>query len=548
MTAGWLRAQRTPLLVIAAYALLLAAWTFGNAPFSVPDEDAHYLRALTLAQGHLVGPRVGYPTPPGASSQRLEQIAWQSQAARLVEVPPGMSPDGFDCNATLPTVSAACIYRNQVAATPKSESDPVGTYPPLAYVLPGLAIHAADDPVSGLLAGRAVAALLCWLLLAVAVALLWSPAQGLVSLTGLLVAFTPTAVFFTGSINPSGLEVVSSVAFIAALVRLGRTTSGHEAPGWVWAAAAVTGCVLALCRQLGPLWIAVDVALVVALVGPRLAWTLARASPRRAAVVTGAVVAALASNRLWEALYGPHVTFSLSPFPHSIRAAAAPWKELVREQIGVFGWLDTRLSWPGYQVFLLLAAVLVLAALVIGTLRQRSVIAAAFGIAVAGPLLLEAAVLRHTGFPMQGRQVLPLTQVALMLAAEVLLLRRERLRRSVRTWLPVAVVVVVAYLQVSAWLSNAHRHAVGSGGPEWFVGHAAWQPPLGWWPWLLLALGGGACLLASTLDELPGGTRGYEPVAGTGSSQSSTSGTRPQLRTTGVDASRTTTGRAALAE
>ena len=42
-------------LVVGGYALLLAAWVLGSAPFSSPDEWSHYLRALGIAQGQLVG-------------------------------------------------------------------------------------------------------------------------------------------------------------------------------------------------------------------------------------------------------------------------------------------------------------------------------------------------------------------------------------------------------------------------------------------------------------------------------------------------------------
>src|ERR1700682_3839056 len=43
---------------VAAYGLLLLAWLLSIPPFSAPDEWAHYLRVLGLAQGTWIGEKV----------------------------------------------------------------------------------------------------------------------------------------------------------------------------------------------------------------------------------------------------------------------------------------------------------------------------------------------------------------------------------------------------------------------------------------------------------------------------------------------------------
>jgi len=56
-------------LAVVGTALLLAAWVVGTQPFGAPDEASHYLRALTLSQGHLLGRKVPYPNVPASPAQ-----------------------------------------------------------------------------------------------------------------------------------------------------------------------------------------------------------------------------------------------------------------------------------------------------------------------------------------------------------------------------------------------------------------------------------------------------------------------------------------------
>ena len=74
-----------PALVLLAWALLLAAWVIGNPPFAAPDETDHYIRAVGISEGHLIG-----IADPGARVGATErQIRWTAQAARIVALPRG---------------------------------------------------------------------------------------------------------------------------------------------------------------------------------------------------------------------------------------------------------------------------------------------------------------------------------------------------------------------------------------------------------------------------------------------------------------------------
>jgi hypothetical protein len=63
------------------------------------------------------------------------------------------------------------------------------------------------------------------------------------------------------------------------------------------------------------------------------------------------------------------------------------------------------------------------------------------------------------------------------------------------------VVIVTAGCLAIFWWTNAYRYAVNSG-PLLFLGHAQWQPPLGWAPWLVCAAAG---LLLMLIAGLSGG-------------------------------------------
>jgi hypothetical protein len=71
------------LLAPFGLAMLLAAWAVATRPFDAPDETSHYLRALTIANGQLLGPKVPY------RSRRLTrfQLSFVQADARSLRVP-----------------------------------------------------------------------------------------------------------------------------------------------------------------------------------------------------------------------------------------------------------------------------------------------------------------------------------------------------------------------------------------------------------------------------------------------------------------------------
>ncbi len=96
--------------------------------------------------------------------------------------------------------------------------------------------------------------------------------------------------------------------------------------------------------------------------------------------------------------------------------------------------------------------------------------------------------------PLQGRYALPLLVLLPLWLGEVVHRHRELLPPSTQRHLAGGVLGIVALVQAVAWLSNAHRFAVGQSGSWSFLTGDGWAPPPGWPPWALLAAAGAASL------------------------------------------------------
>ena len=487
------RVARTPAIVIATYAALGLAWAITNAPFAAPDEEAHYVRAIGIGNGSLVG------TPaPAYTSHAFDplQLAWTRQAARAVAIPPGLSPLGVGCEIGGPGMSAACSDRAAPNSTTTTEITPVGTYEPLPYLLPAALMRLANHAAGADRLAR-VASLLVWVaMLAIAAAALWDAEAGIAAFAGLMVAISPMAVFIGSSLNGSSLEIAGSAAFFATLLRLLR--GDGSPPRWVWVLAGAAGAALALSRSLGPAWVVADLAVAAVFAGRAQVIELLRANTRRASFAGAAVLASVALNRIWEAAYGPKLTPTLVPHRASLSAGGRELMRTLNEVIGNFGYLNVPLS--PIVLWAWAAIALALGIVAIGAANRRGRIALAFAalVAVGGPIYLFASVSRLTGFGLQGRHYMPLLMALPLLAGELVRRHRERIAAATLRWLLAVIGIVVGAAQLAAWWTNSHRYAVGANDPWWFFPHAQWSPPGGWVPWLIV-------VLAATLVPIGGG-------------------------------------------
>jgi len=478
--------------LLVAWALLLAAWVMGNAPFASPDEAEHFIRAVGVSEGQLIG-----KADPGALTGGATpiQIAWTSQAARLVSLPRGLDPEALTCELGPGEHDAAC----QNAADPRPPAiaivTAVGNYQPLPYILPAAALRAGNSVPASLRLARAAQALLALGLLVIAVFALYDAGSPLVSLLGLLLAVTPMVLFCAASLNGSGTEITSAVAFFSCLLHVSR--AGSVRGRW-WALTTLSGAVLALSRSTGPAWLVLMLLVAAAWSGPRAftnRWTMAW-TPR---VAAGLLVLGVVLNRVWEAMYGSHTPFDVKQLHPGLVAGMREWWKALPDLVGKFGYVDVKLPLVVPLVWFGLVAVLLCGALAACGRRERAVLVVVSVAALIAPVVFYALIIRPTGFGLQGRHVLPLLVAVPLLAGEALYRHRERVSAGWLRLLATTIPVAVAVMQAVAWYVNAKRYAVGGSGPVWFLGRAAWAPPAGWWTWLAAAVLAGLCLAALAL-------------------------------------------------
>lgn len=482
----WL--SRFPVFVGLGLALLLAAWLMATPPFDAPDEQSHYLRALTITNGNLLGPKASNFRLPGLRTpepdwQRAQQ-AWVDHDARGVHVLAKLSPPDVGCADGAPDVGPrGCV---EITVT--------GDYPPLAYLLPAVALRSATSPSEGDWVARAASAIpvLAFLLMAVAAVATIGPW----AILGLLVAVTPMVLFVGSVLNSSGLDIAASLACAAAAIRI--ADMGTRAPRWVWIVLALSGAVAILSWQLGPWFVLLSLVLSATLAGWGLGDTFR--VRRRRTISTGlALLAAYAVSMIYGLSSGVfHGSVALTPVGGRIRAGIAQLVHWVLpDSVGDFGWQTVHLPTAAYWVWWLGALTLLASAVWLGRRRERVVLTASILIAVAFPVLFYAFIYSQAGFGLQGREVLPVLTLVPLLAGTVVQRAIGDPGAQSRRVIACAVAALGCF-QLFAWWINA-RHSAGAPGAVWFLARSLWSPPAGWWPWTVLAVVGAACLATAAV-------------------------------------------------
>jgi hypothetical protein len=453
-------------------------------PFAAPDEASHYLRALTITNGHILGPKVPYPPVAGVTPT---QMAWADRDTRAVLVPARLSPPNVHCLDGKPDRTGSCL-----------EATPNGNFPPLAYLLPAVALSASNQSSTGLWLTRVASALPSLALLVLALVLLWSGTGW--SLVGLLAATTPMVLFSSSVLNSSGVEITACLAFAAAVLRITRRPS--SVPGWVWVALAVTGAIAILSWPLGLVFVLGDLVLFAALLGRQGAAELISQSRRRVIVSGIVLVCAGVLSLIYSHFSGLGADkVGISPFWSSLHGGLDQLRWVLRDAVGTFGALTVSLPLTAYRVWWLLVLALLVGALWLGALRDRLILIAVTVLALLFPVLFYAWFDRFTGFGVQGREVLPPLMLIPLVAGEIIYRRRSRLARSrSASWILTGVVALIAVFQAYAWWYNA-RAAAEAPGTLRFYAHAHWSPPLGWIPWIILAALGTLLLLSFGINE-----------------------------------------------
>jgi Predicted membrane protein (DUF2142) len=490
--------KRIPVLVSAAMALFAVAWLMATPPGSAPDEPAHYVKAIGVGRGE------PYGSAPVVTREELRNLVrrdtddaalralrrafsssvarWQERTRRLFGVPPELLNVRFGCTFGDGRITGACLGPSRPASTTTRAESYMGTYQPYLYVPAGLAIRAAATPETALRLGRGATLAVALCLLIAAVWLLWSPEAGALSLLGLVAAVTPMVLFVSATLSPSGPEIASGICFAAALLRLARD---DPPPRGLWVALGASGAILGASRSLGPIFVVLLVAAVAVLGGPDGLLRRARGGGAWAIAALVAVGGGVAAGAIWEASLQPHPSLSVDRLVDAIEPSVAYLPEVGKQAIGFFGSLDAEMPATGYALWVLLLGGLATAAFAAGDGRTRAAIVAVVVAATGVTVVLSLPVRQYS--PLQGRYILPLLVLVPLWLGEVVLRRRARLPIRVRTALVTGGFAIAAVVQLLGWWASARRFAVGTGGEWLFFGSAAWSPPFGWWPWLLVS-------------------------------------------------------------
>jgi hypothetical protein len=495
--------RRVIALWCASLLVLGVAWVLVNPAPSGSDEPAHYIHALAVGGGEFTGPHALFPDQ---DPRFRDAVNLWNQTSRLFTVPARVAPAAtFACDAANWLTSATCTWASRCVrwnAPPSCSPIPpttgsvnlvtyTGDYEPTFYLVPGLVARLANNDVNGLRVARLGELFVAIAILGVAGLLLWDRREPAMSLVGLLICVTPTALYMNTVINPNGGEIVSSIAFTAALLRIRR--DGTAASRFAWVAAGVTGALCGFSRADGPVWVLVATIAIVALLGKSQSLAILRSGGRWAVfAVTAAAAGVITDQVWWHFIVGlPTLLHPASAGANYITEIAGAVPMLFQQMIGAFGWGEgditsgsfTYIAWTAVAFGVGTLAVLV------ASRRERVVLSCLVAFDVVFAVVSGAVARVEFGFAgtgTLGRYLLPLVVITILTAGEILRQHHHRLGVvSPRHLVAVVAVTAAACQAISLWMA-ARAYAVGNPGPLFFLGKSQWHPPLGWAPWLVL--------------------------------------------------------------
>ncbi|MBC7592043.1 MAG: DUF2142 domain-containing protein, partial [Salinibacterium sp.] len=226
----------------AFFAIISSLWALSAPVFAVADESAHATKAIAQWQGQVIGYEV-----PGIRHT-------------VVDLPPADSySSNIICFVYHPDIPANCGVELGDEGTNWFNTW-VGAYNPTYYYLSGWPSLIFDGS-AGIYAMRIASALVA------AVFLAWAAEASLAATRvrwmpmGIAVLASPMIVYYSGSVNPQGLEVAAAAALWVGLLRLLQT---WREPGtvllsrtYLWVIVGISAAIVANVRALGPLWVVV---------------------------------------------------------------------------------------------------------------------------------------------------------------------------------------------------------------------------------------------------------------------------------------------------
>lgn len=459
----------------ALMAMLTTLWSLASPIFSVPDENAHAVKAIAQVRGDLTGHAV-----EGVKHSVVDLPEEYSYSQQIV------------CYLFHSETTADCGFELGDEGGNEWFNTWVSAYNPIYYYLVGWPTLLLDGS-AGIYSMRIVSGLLCSVFVAWAFQSAMSVRRSRWLPFGLVFLAAPMVVYLFGSVNPNGIEIAAAGALWVSLLRLLQLFDGRD-PGVVsslprrhlWLIVTVASIVLATARATGPLWLVVVVGLCFAATGWRAVKTLFTTGS--SCVGLAFVAAGGLFSILWtlgggslsgqaDASDAPQVGAS---FVQGFAYVISLTPDYFQQAIGFFGWFDTPLSTPTYWPFV--AALAILVTLAFTGLDRRSVVT--MGVVAAAAVLVPALVqgysVHQTGIIWQGRYGLFLYVGVTLVAAWLLSGRSGRRLAFLSARLTWIGLTLVAVYGLGAFFLVLRRYVVGtdeSFSTMWE--NPSWEPPLG---------------------------------------------------------------------
>jgi hypothetical protein len=458
-------------VLLAAFVAFFAAtsvWSLATPLMASPDEPVHVAKAAAVVRGEFTGRLIGGPSSPDGV---VTIPAAYADLGRLVKC--------YQFQANRP---ASCAPAYKASSRTVSMTIYNARYQPLYYVIVGIPSLFTDSSF-GIYLMRLLSGALSALFLALAVmaAVTWSRSRLL--LAGVVVAATPSVLFFGGVVNPTGFETSVAICLWTSALILARERLKHPPMGLV-ALVAVSGGIEALVRSMSPFWVVLTLLTALAVAEWGELGSFLRS--RRAWLAGAFLVICGALGTAWIVLeHSLNVLPPSAPEPAKVGGIHLLIDGLLRtsqyftEMVSRFGWLVAPSPDFTYLVWAGLIGLVVLLALATGSPRRCVVLLVLLAAVVVIPVVISVGQAHRLGITWQGKDTLPLAVGVPILAASMLATSTLGSVRIFRSRLVGVAAAAAGLATLVALFGDLRRNAVGDAGPYLSFLHAAWQPPLG---------------------------------------------------------------------
>ncbi|WP_426979500.1 DUF2142 domain-containing protein [Pseudarthrobacter sp. O4] len=456
------------LALFALVGLLTTLWSLASPLISVPDEQAHVIKAAAVVRGQLRG------DSGVAQGERTQVLVPQYIAStdKLQTCYAGNALLTADCSPSLP--SDTTIVRALTSA---------GSYNPMYYAVAGIPslFMSGDEAVYTM---RIVSGLFTAAFIAVALFSLSGLRRWRAPLFVGTFAITPMVLFLSGAVNPNSLEVATSMAMFCALSLTWERVESRASWKVPLALAAMSAVVLANTRAASLLWLALGVTASLLIFGyrPMVSVLRHRFVWAMAAVVALGCALSLIWLRYANSLQNLVGNGSEDPPVQIVAVMLDRTFDFATGYVSYLGWLDTLGPTGVLAVWAALIIGAVCAALSIGNRPGRLAVGFLLTAVVALPPILQIPLAKDVGIIWQGRYILAL--VVVLIAASGIAVRSFTVGQADSARRASAVLLtVMVFGHFYAFINGMRRYVIGlEDRSNWsdMVTAPRWEPPLGW--------------------------------------------------------------------